>query len=423
MSILKIQARQILDSRGLPTVKSIIKTKKGFFSGIAPSGASTGSYEAFELRDNKKAFNGKGVEKAVSNVNKKISKKLIGKNPANQNELDELMIELDGTKNKSNLGANAIISVSIALARAGAKEKNIPLYKHLNELSGQKKISLPTPCANIINGGKHACGALKIQEFMIAPICAKSFKEAIQITSETYHELKNQLKKKFGACTGTVGDEGGFAPPIHKTKQAIELILKAINELGYEKKISLCLDPAANEFYSKGKYLIDEKKLSSEELIDFYLDLIKTYPIVSIEDPFHEDDWNSFKELTKKSNIQIMGDDLLVTNPERILEGIALNACNALLLKVNQIGTVSEAIEAFNLALSANWNTMVSHRSGETEDSFIADLSVGLNCKQIKSGAPCRSERTAKYNQLLRIEEEIGKKTLYKNPFKNKCEI
>ncbi|MBN2127096.1 MAG: phosphopyruvate hydratase [Candidatus Diapherotrites archaeon] len=405
--ILKVKARQVLDSRGNPTVEAVVSTNKGEFTGIAPSGASTGSYEAVELRDNGKSFHGKSVMKAVENVNKLIAPKLIGKNPVNQNELDELMIKLDGTKNKSKLGANAIIAVSIALARAGAKEKNIFLFRHLNELSNQIKTCVPVPSANIINGGKHAGGKLKAQEFMIAPVNAKSFTEGTQMISEVYHELKSILKKKYGNSAANVGDEGGFTPPIDTTSEAIEMILKAVNAMGYEKEIKIYLDPAASEFFNKEKYELDEKKFSSDELVDFYLDLIKTYPVASIEDPFHEDDWNAFAELTKKSGIQIMGDDLLVTNPERIKKAIKLNACNALLLKVNQIGTITEAIEAFNLTKNAGWNTMVSHRSGETEDSFIADLSVGLNCRQIKLGAPCRGERTAKYNQLLRIEEEL----------------
>ncbi len=418
MSIKKIIARQVLDSRGNPTIQTSVYTSKGEFTGIAPSGASTGSHEAIELRDNKKSFHGKSVLKAIKNVNKIIAPKLVGRNPANQVELDELMISLDGSKNKSRLGANAIISVSIALTRAGAGEKNKPLYKYLNELSGEKKTSLPVPSSNIINGGKHAGGKLAPQEFMIAPNKAKSFTEATRIVSEVYHELKKQLKKKYGVQAINVGDEGGFAPPINKTRDALNAIMKAITELGYEKKVSLCLDPAASEFFKKGKYFIDDKKLSTGELTDFYLNLIKTYPIVSIEDGYDEDDWSGFQELTKKSKIQVVGDDLLVTNPERILEGIALNACNALLLKVNQIGTITEAIEAFNLAKTSGWKTMVSHRSGETEDTFIADLTVGLNTGQIKFGAPCRGERTSKFNRLLRIEEELGKKAIYKNSFK-----
>ncbi|MFH1588541.1 MAG: phosphopyruvate hydratase [Candidatus Diapherotrites archaeon] len=412
--ITEAKARTVLDSRGNPTVEAEMVTGKGVFRAIVPSGASTGSYEAIELRDKGKEFHGKGVSKAVENVNKIIAPKITGLDAIEQKAIDKLMIELDGTENKSNLGANAILAVSMAAARAGAKGKEIPLYKHLNELSGKQKMCLPVPCCNIINGGEHAGGKLKIQEFMIASVKAASFFDSIKMSSEIYQELKKQLKKKYGVSSVNVGDEGGFAPQLNSTSEAIEIILDSVDELGYGKNIKLCIDAAANEFFNKkeNKYEVDEKKFSGKELIDFYSSLIKNYPIASLEDPFHEDDWESFSELTKKmgSKIQIVGDDLLVTNISRIEKATELNSCNALLLKVNQIGTITESINAFLMAKEAEWNCMVSHRSGETEDSFIADLAVALGTGQIKSGAPCRGERTAKYNQLIRIEEELMKK-------------
>ena len=396
--ITKIYARQILDSRGNPTVETEVFTKMHKGSAIVPSGASTGKYEAKELRDNKKDYFGKSVQRSVYIINTYLDKKLSNFDVLNQEKIDNFLIKLDGTKDKSRLGSNTVLSISLACARCSALIKNKPLYKYL----GNPKY-LPIPFANIINGGKHSFSKLKFQEFMIAPIKVNSFEEATQLVSETYHELKKILEKKYHSSS--VGDEGGFTPKIKYPEQALDLILKAINNLGYEKKIKLAIDAAASEFYYKNKYFIP-KKMNSSRLIDYYLNLIKTYPIISLEDPFEQDDFEAFKELTKKSHIQIVGDDLLTTNISRIKIAIEKKLCNCLLLKPNQIGTLTESIEACKLAQKNKFNVMVSHRSGETEDSFISDLSVALNCKQIKLGAPCRGERTCKYNQLLRIAED-----------------
>jgi enolase len=405
--IMHLKGRIVLDSRGNPTTEAEVITAKGTFRAIAPSGASTGTHEAVELRDCLNEFHGKGVTKAVSNI-KKISKKIVGMDCIDLEAIDNAMIELDGTQNKKNLGTNAILPVSMACARAGAKGKEIPLYEHIAEISRTKKTELPTPYCNIINGGKHAGNNLCIQEFMIAVPKAENFFEKMRITSEVYTELKKQLNKKFGKTSINVGDEGGFAPPMKETREPIETIINAIEELGYSEKVKLAIDAAANEFYSNKEYTFDGKKMNGNKLTDKYIELLKTYPIISIEDPFFEDDWESFKELTQKTiQTQIVGDDLLVTNRERINRAIKEKTCNALLLKVNQVGTVTEAINAQKTAFEAGWNTMVSHRSGETEDTFISDLCVGLATGQIKSGAPARGERTAKYNQLIRIEEKL----------------
>ncbi|HLC36813.1 MAG TPA: phosphopyruvate hydratase [archaeon] len=400
----KINARMVFDSRGNPTVEAEVHTKKGFSRAIVPSGASTGSHEALELRDKEKAFHGKGVSKALSNV-KKIELKIKGMKVEKQKELDKAMLELDGTKNKSVLGANSILAVSMACARRTAEEKKLNLFEFIGRLSKTKEFSLPVPFSNVINGGEHAGNNLDIQEFMLVPLKAKTFFEAAQMLSETYHSLKKILLNKYGKLAVNVGDEGGFAPPLQSTEETIELILKAVQETGYEKEISLALDCAATEFFKENKYSVDGKNFSGNELIDFYNALMKKYPIASIEDPFAEDDWLAWKEFTKKAKTQIVGDDLLATNTERIKKAVSMKACNSLLLKVNQIGSLTEAIQAAQLAVKKKWNVIVSHRSGETEDTFIADLSVGLNSKQIKLGAPCRGERTAKFNQLLRIEE------------------
>ncbi|MDN5327903.1 MAG: enolase [Candidatus Woesearchaeota archaeon] len=405
--ILKIKARQVFDSRGNPTVEAEVLTDKGLFRAIVPSGASTGSHEALELRDNEKDYHGKGVLKAVSNVNEIIAPKLLGLNPVNQNEIDKIMIQLDGTENKSKLGANAILSVSLAVCRAGAAEKGEPLYKHISELSN-REIGLPVPFFNVINGGKHAGNNLDFQEFMIAPVKAKSFSEAMKMGTEIYHTLKQIIKEKYGKNAINVGDEGGFAPPLNNNEEPLKLLVEAIELSGYTGKVKIAMDAAASEFFDGQYYILNGKKLTAEELIEFYEKLVEKYPIISIEDPLSEDDWDHFVEITTRlsDKVQIVGDDLLVTNPKRIRKAVELKACNALLLKVNQIGTVSEAIEAAKLALHNGFNVMVSHRSGESEDSFIADLAVGLGTGQIKSGAPCRSERLSKYNQLLRIEED-----------------
>ncbi|HHI03994.1 MAG TPA: phosphopyruvate hydratase [Candidatus Woesearchaeota archaeon] len=402
-----IKAREVLDSRGNPTVEAEIILNNHIIRAIVASGASTGKYEALELRDKDKRYNGKGVLKAVKNVSR-ISNALKGINLTKQKEIDEKIIKLDATKNKTKLGANAMLAASMACLRAGALLKKKPLYQYISEISGRKP-SIPIPFCNVINGGKHADNKLKMQEFMIVPIGLKSFSESVMIVSETYHTLKRLVSKKYGMSG--VGDEGGFAPRINNAFDALELITKAIKKSGHEKNIRIALDPAASEFYKDGKYVI-EKTLTGGEMVDYYAELVKKYPIISIEDPFDQDDFEPYTELTRKigSKIQIVGDDLLVTNTERIRKAVDLKLCNALLLKPNQIGTVTEAIDAANLAFKSGWNVMVSHRSGETEDSFIADLATGLGCGQIKLGAPCRGERTCKYNQLLRIEEQLGKR-------------
>jgi enolase len=416
MTIKKVIAREVLDSRGIPTVEAEIITNKGLFRSIVPSGASTGKYEAIELRDNdKKRYFGKGVLKAVNNINNIISKNIIKMKPSKQEEIDNILIELDNTGNKSKLGANAILAVSMAVCRAGAAAKKIPLYKHIAELAGNEKLALPTPSFNVLNGGKHAGNKLSFQEFMILPK-TRSFNQALRMGSETYHILKTIIKNKYGLSAINIGDEGGFAPDINNPKEALELLKSAIKKAGYTNMVKIGLDVAASEFFEKGKYNLNFKSnkpdlKSGDDMINLYKELINKFNIISIEDPFDQDDWQSWKKLTQqtKNKVQIIGDDLLVTNPKRIEKAINEKACNGLLLKLNQIGTVSEAINACNIARNSGWKVMVSHRSGETEDTFIADLVVGLGCGQIKSGAPCRSERLAKYNQLLRIEQELGK--------------
>ena len=409
--IKKVLAREVLDSRGNPTIEVEVFTNNSKGRAIVPSGASTGIHEAAELRDiKKKRYHNKGVLQAVKNI-RIISKKLNNLDITDQRLIDQTMIDTDGTENKSKLGANAILGASMASSRCAANSLNLPLYKYLNK---RAKV-LPIPFANIINGGKHAGNRLNMQEFMIAPIKSKSFSSATQMISEVYHELKSILQKKFGLNSTNVGDEGGFAPPISTPEQALDLIVKAIDNSGYNKKIKIAMDPAASEYYDiNGKYQPVKKKLNSDEIIDFYQDLIKKYPIVSLEDPFDQDDFNTFKEFTKKNKkLQVVGDDLLVTNPKRIRFAIQEKLCNALLLKVNQIGTLSQSIDAATLSLNNKWRVMVSHRSGESEDPFIADLSVALGNGQIKIGAPCRSDRTSKYNQLIRIEEELGRKSKF----------
>lgn len=409
MIIKEVKAREVLDSRGNPTVEAEITVNHSVFSAIVPSGASTGKYEAVELRDNERRYNGKGVLKAVSNINNIISKKIIGMDPNNQKEIDKIMIDLDGTKNKSQLGANSILAVSMACCKAAASSNNMGLYEYIAKISGNKGKTLPIPMMNVINGGKHAGMENDIQEQMIMPIKSKNFSEALQSCAETYHNLKGILKKKFGSNATLLGDEGGFAPKFNNFYERIETIIQAIEESGYGDIMKLALDSASSEFFNNNKYKIMDKSFDSGELIDFYSDIIKRYNLISIEDGMAEDDWQGWKELTKRlgNKIQIVGDDLLVTNVDRIKKAIKEKSCNALLLKVNQIGTVTESIDAANLAFKNNWNVVVSHRSGETEDSFIADLAVGLDAGQCKFGAPARSERNAKYNQLLRIEENL----------------
>ena len=414
--IRSIHAREILDSRGNPTVEVEVLTDDGLFRASVPSGASTGAYEAVELRDNDpKRYNGKGVLKAVSNVNDILDGKLRGMDVTCQKEIDDLMIKIDGTKNKSKLGANAILGVSIAVCKAGASCKKIPLYQHILELSGNNSLIMPIPSFNVINGGRHAGNLLSMQEFMILPVGAPSFSEAVRYGAEVYHTLKGIIKEKYGPDAINVGDEGGFAPNLKNNVEGLELLKSAIAKAGYNGKVRIGMDVAASEFFENGKYNLnfkgDKKELKTgDEMIKLYQNFIKDFGIISIEDPFDQDDWKSYSKLNSEigSDVQIVGDDLLVTNTKRIKEAIEKKACNALLLKLNQIGTVSEAISACNLAKKSGWGVMVSHRSGETEDSFIADLVVGLGCGQIKTGAPSRSERLSKYNQLMRIEEELN---------------
>ncbi|MHC1591460.1 MAG: phosphopyruvate hydratase [Candidatus Helarchaeales archaeon] len=420
--IKKIKSRWILDSRGNPTIESEVYIENSSIVGRAavPSGASTGEHEAIELRDGGKEFHGKGVLKAIQNVIKEIQPRLIGVDVRDQKRIDQEMIDLDGTENKSRLGANAILSVSLAVARAAAAIKGVPLHEYLYELSHDKKSDkylLPVPMSNVINGGKHAGGDLAIQEFMILPVGGNKFSEALQMLSETYHELKQTISKRYGHGSVNIGDEGGFAPAIQSTKDALNLLMDAISSAGYEpgKDFMIAMDAAASEFYKEGKYFTDGKSFTPEELVDFYKDLIQDYPIISLEDPFDENDFETFALLTKSvgSKCLIVGDDLFVTNVTRIRKGFEMGSANALLLKVNQIGTLSESIEACKYTFSQKGAAIVSHRSGETEDTFIADLSVGLCTGLIKTGAPCRTDRTCKYNQLLRIEESLEANARY----------
>ncbi len=415
--ITKIKAREVLDSRGNPTVEVDIQTEDGVFRAITPSGASAGSHEALELRDgNKSRYLGMGTLKAVENVNKKIAPKLIGLDCCHQETIDKLMIKLDGTENKNKFGANAILPVSIAVTKAGAASKKLPLYVYIGELFGIIPHRLPVPMCNVINGGKHAGQENSIQEHMLMPTGAKSFSEGIRMVSECYHHLAKLLKEKFGAGGALIGDEGGFAPPqLSDVNERLDLMLKAVENAGFDGLMHIALDPASSEFFNKGKYKIGKKAFSGNQLVDFYVDLCKKYPIISIEDGLAEDDWSSWIELTKKigTKVQIVGDDLFVTNTKRIKKGIKLGAANSVLIKLNQIGTVSETLNAIKMAQDNGWTAIISHRSGETEDSFIADLVVGTSASQIKTGAPARSDRNAKYNQLIRIQEELGEKAEY----------
>ncbi|KAG6769710.1 hypothetical protein POTOM_025371 [Populus tomentosa] len=476
ITIVSVKARQIFDSRGNPTVEADVTTSDGVLSRAAvPSGASTGVYEALELRDGGSDYLGKGVSKAVGNVNTIIGPALIGKDPTEQVAIDNLMVQqLDGTVNewgwcKQKLGANAILAVSLAVCKAGAHAKGIPLYKHIANLAGNKNLVLPVPAFNVINGGSHAGNKLAmqahilifhliyfsrmllefefltlfhLQEFMILPTGASSFKEAMKMGAEVYHHLKSVIKKKYGQDATNVGDEGGFAPNIQDNQEGLELLKTAIAKAGYTGKVVIGMDVAASEFYGADKtYDLNfkeefvcsggyvkfhalilfvqnndgSKKITGDALKDLYKSFVSEYPIVSIEDPFDQDDWEHYAKLTAEigEKVQIVGDDLLVTNPKRVEKAIKEKACNALLLKVNQIGSVTESIEAVKMSKRAGWGVMASHRSGETEDTFIADLSVGLATGQIKTGAPCRSERLAKYNQILRIEEELGAEAIY----------
>ena len=412
-TIKSISAREILDSRGNPTVEvEVTLTDGGSARAAVPSGASTGAFEAVELRDGGDRYLGKGVAKAVANVRDQIAPKIIGIDPFNQRKLDDLMIALDGSENKSNLGANAILGVSLAVAKAAAVSKKASFFSFIG---GESANLLPVPMMNILNGGAHADTNVDIQEFMIAPIGADSFKESLRWGVEVYHSLKSVLKKR-GLAT-SIGDEGGFAPNLESNRAALDLIVEAIEKAGYKlgSQIALAMDVAATEFYSDGKYDFEGKKLSATEMIAYYKGLVDSYPLVSIEDPLSEDDWAGWGEMTLQlgERVQLVGDDLFVTNPVRLERGIKAKTANALLVKVNQIGTLTETLDAVAMAHKAGYKSMMSHRSGETEDTTIADLAVAAGCGQIKTGAPARSERVAKYNQLLRIEEELGTRAKY----------
>jgi enolase len=412
-TIKSIKAREILDSRGNPTVEVDVELADGAIGRAAvPSGASTGAFEAVELRDGGERYLGKGVLSAISNVQKEIAPKLIGADPFAQRTIDKLMIDLDGSANKSKLGANAILGVSLAVARAASTSKKLPLYRYLG---GESADLLPVPMMNILNGGAHADTNVDIQEFMIAPIGAKNFKEALRWGAEVYHALKSVLKKR-GLAT-SIGDEGGFAPNLDSNRAALDLIVEAINKAGFKlgSEIALAMDVAATEFYKDGSYNFEGSKLTAAEMIAYYKDLVDSYPLVSIEDPLSEDDWDGWRAITDVlgEKVQLVGDDLFVTNPERLSRGIAAKTANALLVKVNQIGSLTETLDAVAMADKAGYRSMMSHRSGETEDTTIADLAVATSAGQIKTGAPARSERVAKYNQLLRIEEELGTRARY----------
>ena len=411
--ILHVFAREIMDSRGNPTVEAEVFLEDGAHgtAGV-PSGASTGVHEAHELRDGGDRYQGKGVLKAVENVNEEIADELVGFEADDQRLIDQAMIALDGTENKSRLGANAILGVSIAAAKAAAQSAGLPLYRYIG---GPNAHILPVPMMNILNGGAHADSGVDVQEFMIAPIGAETFSEALQVGAEVYHSLKSVIKDK-GLSTG-LGDEGGFAPSVDSTKAALDLIVEAVEKSGYKlgEDIALALDVASSEFYKEGKYHFEGGEHTAEEMTKVYAELIEQYPIVSIEDPLDEDDWAGYTTLIAEvgDKVQIVGDDLFATNPTRLQRGIDEKAANALLVKVNQIGTLSETFDAVDLAHRNGFRTMMSHRSGETEDTTIADLAVALGCGQIKTGAPARSERVAKYNQLIRIEQELADAAVY----------
>ncbi len=408
-----IKARESLDSRGNPPREVDVSLSDGAFARAAvPSGASTGAFEAVELRDGGSRFLGKGVAKAIANIEGAIAPKLIGSDPFSQRAIDEVMLALDGTPNKSKLGANAILGVSLAVAKAAANSKGENFYSFIG---GDKAVLLPVPMMNILNGGAHADTNVDIQEFMIAPIGASNFKEALRWGAEIYQSLKSVLKKR-GLAT-SIGDEGGFAPNLDSNRAALDLIVEAIEKAGYKlgSEIALAMDVAATEFYENGKYNFEGASLSATEMINYYKGLVDSYPLVSIEDPLSEDDWEGWGEITKVlgERVQLVGDDLFVTNPIRLARGLEAKTANALLVKVNQIGTLTETLDAVAMAHKAGYRSMMSHRSGETEDTTIADLAVAAECGQIKTGAPARSERVAKYNQLLRIEEELGAQAKY----------
>jgi len=416
--IKRVRGREIIDSRGNPTVEAAVELNGGAVgrAGV-PSGASTGKYEAVELRDrDEKRFHGLGVLKAVRNINEIISQALIGLDARHQSEVDERMLELDGTSNKSRLGANAILAVSLGNAIAASNASGMELYEYLGNGKG---VTLPIPLMNVINGGKHAGNNLSIQEFMIIPAGFNDFPSALRAGLEVYHTLKNVIVEKYGRPSINVGDEGGFAPPLSRSDQALELLSTAIEETGYtSSQVLLGIDAASSSFYdsSSDRYRIDGRDLTSGELLDYYVELVSTFGLKSIEDPFEENDFESFAEITRRigSRVQIVGDDLFVTNKGRLLQGIRDGAANALLFKLNQCGSLTESLDTFKTAVENNYRVIVSHRSGETEDTYISDVAVALNAGQIKTGAPCRGERTAKYNRLLRICEELGSRAKYR---------
>ncbi len=406
-AISEIRAREILDSRGNPTIEVEVETEGGFIGRVAvPSGISKGEFEAVELRDGGSRYHGMGVLNAIRQVSRVIAPRLIGVDVSQQSHIDHLMIELDGTENKSKLGGNAILGVSLACAKAAAASDCISLYEYIG---GDNVDLLPMPFFNIINGGKHAGNLLDFQEFMVVPTGAETFGEALRMGSEIYHSLKQQLLSRYGKGAINVGDEGGFSPPMNLPEEALDAIQDAVEDMGYVQDAGLAMDVAATTFYKDGEgYVVAEKVLSREEFIEYYGDLVAAYPIVSIEDPLHEDDFEGFSELTKALSVQVLGDDLFVTNTNRLKRGIEIGAANALLWKVNQVGTLTEALQAADMAKKHGYAVQASHRSGDTEDTFVADLAVGIGCGQVKFGAPCRGERTAKYNRLIRIEEELG---------------
>ncbi len=409
--ISEVKALEIFDSRGYPTVKAVVRTEGGYTGSFSvPAGASKGKEEAVELRDGGKQLRGRRVRRAVATIKELIAPLIIGVDVRKQEEIDKIMIEADGSPNKSNFGGNSILAVSIACAKAAAEATDQPLYRYLGGVSANL---LPVPLLNVINGGLHAGNELSIQEFMIIPADFQTFKDAILAAAEVYHNLRDYLVSKYGVSAKNVGDEGGFAPPMSKTTEALDALLKAVEESGYGGKVYLGIDCAASSFYDQKsrKYKIDGKELDTNDLMEFYIELMRDYPLVSIEDPFEEEDFAAFAELTRRigDRIQLVGDDFFVTNPKRLKKGIEMGAGNSLLLKVNQIGTLTEALEAARIASKAGYSVIVSHRSGETIDAAISDIAVGIGCGQIKAGAIARGERIAKYNRLLEIEEELGK--------------
>jgi enolase len=413
-AIAQVRGRQIVDSRGNPTVEVDVRLDSGALGRAAvPSGASTGAHEAVELRDGGAEWGGKGVTRAVGNVNAEIADAVRGRDARDQEGLDRALIDLDGTPNKGRLGANAILGVSLAAAKACALEDNVSLYRYLGRKSGRDAVTLPVPMMNVINGGAHADNSIDLQEFMVVPVGASSFAEAMRIGSEVYHSLKKVLAER-GLATG-VGDEGGFAPDLASSEAAIEAILEAADGAGHRERVAIALDPATSEVYADGVYRFEGRENSSAEMPAFWAGLLERYPIVSIEDGLAEDDWDAWAQLTREvgERVQLVGDDLFVTNPERLRRGIDGGVANSILVKVNQIGTLTETIEAVRLAQESGYTAVMSHRSGETEDATIADLAVALDTGQIKTGAPARSDRVAKYNQLLRIEEELGERAVY----------